>query len=214
MLARFLAVALLAVCAETQPASNCVIIGEPRPNFNFSYRYTDSSGGKSEYTNRWEQFSRTTSKLITTRAGGTSEYVSQHQIVDDMLVLESSISVGTDPGGPFKNEMSYKPGAIGDPAYRACAGKSWVLPAVTVSGRGRQGTFATRTDPGTITIIAINEPVTVPAGTFQTVRYTKVTKGRATVAEKFWKSIEHGVSVKHTFRQPGASSEEVLIGIK
>jgi hypothetical protein len=203
-----------AVAVQAQPTGNCVTIGEPNPKLNYQYRYTDSSGGKSEYTNRWEQFSRTSSRLITTRANGKSEYTSQHQIVDDMLLLDSSLSVGTDSGGPFRNEMTYKPAAMGDPAYRVCAGKSWAIPAVTVNGRGRQGSFSTRTDPGTITITAINESVTVPAGTFQAVRYTKVTKGRATAAEEFWKSIEHGVSVKHTYRVAGGGSEDVLIAIK
>jgi hypothetical protein len=130
-------------------------------------------------------------------------------------VLEASTSVGTDPGGPFKNEMSYKPGAMGDPAYRACAGRTWTIPAVAVSSQSRQGSFSSRTDPGTLTIVAINEMVTVPAGTFQTVRYTKtMNSGRGSLIDEFWKSIEHGVTVKRTFRQPGAIGEEVLITVK
>jgi hypothetical protein len=66
-----------------------------------------------------------------------------------------------------------------------------------------------------LTIVAINEPVTVPAGTFQTVRYTKTMKSaRGSLVDEFWKSVEHGVTVKRTFRQPGATGEEVLVAVK
>lgn len=53
--------------------------------------------------------------------------------------MESSISIGTDASGPFKNEMSYKPGVMGDTASRACAGKTWSIPAVTITGQGGSG---------------------------------------------------------------------------
>jgi hypothetical protein len=61
------------------PPGDCTTIGAPKPTLNFTYRYADSTGGSSEYTNRWDQFTPTGSRLVTTRAGGggSSEYVSR-----------------------------------------------------------------------------------------------------------------------------------------
>ena len=76
-------------------------LGAPKPTLNFTYRYADTSSS-SDYTNRWDQFSPTGSRLITTRTGanaGQSTYVSKHQVVDDTFVLEASTAVGTDANG-------------------------------------------------------------------------------------------------------------------
>ena len=66
---------------------------------------------------------------------GVSTYVSQHQVVNDLFVLEQSTASGTDGGGPFTTSMTYTPGAIADPAFRACAGQEWTIPAVTARSR-------------------------------------------------------------------------------
>jgi len=66
-----------------------------------------------------------------------------------------------------------------------------------------------------MTIVSINEPATVPAGTFMTVRYTKtMNSGRGQVFDEFWKSIEHGVTVKRNSTQPGSVATELLVAIK
>jgi hypothetical protein len=155
----------------------------------------------------------TGSHLVTTKSGGAgvSTYVSQHRVVDDVFVLDASTASGTDASGPFKNSMAYKPGAIGDPAFRACMGKTWTIPSVNATSTSMQGSFSTKTGPGTMAIAAIHESVTVPAGTFDTVRYVKT---MGPVRDEFWKSIEHGVTVKRTSAQPGAVGTEQLIAIK
>jgi hypothetical protein len=212
---------LMAAAAPPQAAAvasvNCVAIGAPKPTLNFTYRYADTSTS-SDYTNRWDQFSPTGSRLITTRTGanaGQSTYVSKHQVVDDTFVLEASTSVGTDANGTFNNSMTYSPGAIGDPAYKACEGKTWKIAPVNATMKSLQGSFSVKTDPGTMTIIAIHESMTVPAGTFDTVHYMKtMNSGRGQLVDEFWKSIEHGVTVKRNSRQPGGIAVETLIAIK
>ncbi len=209
------AVARSAIVAGQAP--NCVTIGAPRPNLAFTYRYSDTQGS-TEFTNRWEEFTATGSRLVTTRSGanaGSSTYVSRHSVVDDLFVLESSTATGTDGGGPFRNSMTYQPAAMGDPAFRVCEGRTWTIPAVGVTSQSMRGQFSSRTDPGTIRIVAIRESVTVPAGTFQTVRYTKtMNSGRGQVLDEFWKSIEHGVTVKRNGAVPGAVATEVLLSIR
>lgn len=196
------------------PATKCVTLGAPKPAVLYTYRYADTSGGV-EYTNQWKQFSATGSELVTTRMNGVSTYVSRHSVANDVFVLESSSAAGTDPGGPFNNTMVYTPGAIGDPAYRACEGQTWQIPVVSATSKSARGTFSFKTDPGTMKIVSINESVTVPAGTFNTVRYTKtMNSGQGQVLDEFWKSIDHGVTVKRNSTQPGSVATEVLVAIK
>lgn len=203
--------------AAVVASGNCVTLGVPKPTLSFTYRYADNTSS-SEYTNRWDQFSPTGSRLITTRTGanaGESTYISKHQVVDDAFSLEASTAVGTDANGVFNNSMTYTPGAIGDPAYKACEGKMWKIAAVNATMKSVQGSFSVKTDPGTMTIIKIHESMTVPAGTFDTVHYMKtMNSGRGQLVDEFWKSIEHGVTVKRNSRQPGGIAVETLIGIK
>jgi len=199
--------------AAAVASGNCVNIGAPKPTQTFFYRYSDNTSS-AEYSNRWEEFTATGSKLLTIRTGanaGQNTYVSKHKVVDDVFMLEASIASGTDATGAFTNSMTYSPGTIGDPAYRACEGKKWAVPVVNATMTSMQGSFSTKTLAGTLEIVKVHESVTVPAGTFDTIHYIK-TMGPA--IDDFWKSIEHGVTVKRNGRQPRGIATEVLIGIK
>jgi len=198
--------------AASSATASCVDLGTPKPTLSYVHRYT-STQGSTEYTNKWVLINATGSHLITTQSasGAASTYVSQHRVVDDVFVLDGSTATGADANGPFKNSMAYKPGALGDPAFRACTGKTWTVPSVTATSNSLQGSFSTKTGAGTLAIVAIHESVTVPAGTFDTVRYVKT---MGPVRDEFWKSIEHGVTVKRTSVQPGAVGTEILIAIK
>ena len=200
------------------PTGPCVDIGSPKPTAAYVYHYTDSSGTVSDYTNRWPQFTPTTSQLKTTKTGTTgpmeSTSVSSHKIENNMLVLSQSVASGVDGNGTFNNTTTYSPAIIGDTAVRACAGQTVTIPIVTATITTMQGKFSTKTDPGTIKVISVNESITVPAGTFETVRYTKTLTGQRLVIDEFWKSVVHGVTVKHTYVAPGSTSTEVLTAIK
>jgi hypothetical protein len=196
--------------ASGSATANCVAIGTPKPTLSYVHRYSDKSGS-TDYTNQWKQMSATGSLLVTTRPGAHSTYVAKHSVSDDVIVLESSTATGFDAGGPFNNSMTYSPGAIGDPAFKACEGKTWTIPAVNATSKSAGGSFSTKTNAGTMRIIKINESVTVPAGTFNTVHYIK-TMGQ--VADEFWKSIDHGITVKRNSVQPGSVATEVLLAIK
>ena len=206
---------VLSAAQSPTPAApgNCVDIGAPKPTQTFSYRYSDAKT-TAEYSNQWQEFTATGSKLLTIRTGanaGQNTYVSKHKVADDVFVLEASIASGTDGNGAFTNSMTYSPGTIGDPAYRACEGKKWAIAAVNATLTSMQGSFSTKTQAGTLSIIKIRESVTVPAGTFETIHYVKT---MGPVIDDFWKSIEHGVTVKRNSRQPGGIATEVLTGIK
>ena len=64
-------------------------------------------------------------------------------------------------------------------------------------------------------MLGIHESVKVPAGTFDTVHYTRTTAGaRGTIVDEYWKSIEHGVTVKHSSTLLGMTTTEVLQSIR
>ena len=190
--------------APATPSGDCVSIGTPKPTLSYTYRYGDSVGGSSEFTDRWEEFTKTGSRLLTTKTSpkgpGVLTSTTQHRVVDDVLILDSSTHTGTDAGNRVDNSTSYQPGVVADPAYRACAGRTWPIPAVVATSQSAQGRFSAATPEGTLAIKAIRESVTVPAGRFDTVHYTR-TGGQS--VDEYWKSIEHGVTVKRTHTLPG-----------
>ena len=55
----------------------------------------------------------------------------------------------------------------------------------------------------------------MPAGTFDAVHYTRTMAtpvGQS--VEEYWKSIEHGVIVKHVSTLPAGAATEVLVSIR
>ena len=194
--------------AAARVAGNCVSIGTPKPHLSFTYRYSDSAGGASEFTDRWEELTATGSKVLTNKRSakgpGSITSVNQHHVMDDVFVLDSTTQSGTDAGVSVNNSSSYQPGVVAEPAYRACLGRTWPVAAVNVTNQSAQGRFSAATDPGTLTIKAIHESVTVPAGSFDTVHYLRTMRSASGQAvDEYWKSIEHGVTVKRTHTLPG-----------
>lgn len=200
-----------------QTANDCVTIGTPKPSLEYTYRRTASKGGPSDYSHRWEEVTTTGSRVRTTgpRTGDVSVTVNRHHIVDDVSVIDASTASGTNASGPYVNTTTYQPGVVGDPAFRACAGRSWPIGRVTASHESKQGKFSAQSDPGILKMVAIHEPVTVPAGRFDTIHYSRsTTSAQGPVTDEYWKSIEHGVIVKHSSTLPSATSMEILLTIK
>jgi hypothetical protein len=59
--------------APATAPGNCVSIGTPKPNLSYTYRYSDSVGGSSEFTDRWEQFTTKGSRLQTTKSSAKGQ---------------------------------------------------------------------------------------------------------------------------------------------
>ena len=193
---------------QTQTASDCVTIGKPAPQVDYTYEHIESSGNKSRYSNRWEAVTDTGSRVRITQAGGTMIQVNEHHIADDVTVLDRSTKQNGN-GGVIDSTV-FRPGIVGDPAFRACAGKSWRIPPVTASYQSAKAKAAAATPAGTLRIVAIHEAITVPAGKFDTVHYIRTSQS----SDEYWKSIEHGVVVKHIATVRGAVVTEVLLSVK
>jgi len=200
--------------AQIKPVANCVTIGTPKSNRGFTYRQTQSGGDMSEFTDWWEEFTKTGSRLLTTKGrskGPGILTVNRHRVVNDVLVLDSSSQSGAGAGG----NSSYRPGVVSNPAFRACEGRSWPVPAVKVTNQSAQGTFSAMSDAGTLKIVAIHEPMTVPAGRFDTVHHVRNLNSRAGLQlNEYWTSIEHGVVVKRMHTIGGVVITATLQAVK
>lgn len=199
---------------KIKAVAGCVTIGTPKPDRGYTYRQTQSSGGMSEFTDWWEQFTKTGSRLLTTKGrtkGSGILTVNRHHIANDVLVLDSSSQSGPGAGG----NSSYRPGVVSNPAFRACERRNWGVPAVKVTNQSSQGTFSAMSDAGALKIVAIHEPITVPAGRFDTVHYVRNLNSRAGLQlNEYWTSIEHGVVVKRMHTISGVVITATLQSIK
>ena len=204
---------LAAVESGVLPAAGCITITMPKPGRGYSYRQTQSSGGASEFTDWWESFTKTGSRLLTTpgRSKGTGILtVNKHRIVNDALVLDSSSQTGPGAGG----SSWFKPGVVSAP-MRACQGRSWPVPGVTVTNQSSQGTFSARSDAGTLKIVATHESIAVPAGKFDTVHWVRNLRTQTGLQmNEYWTSIDHGVVVKRMHTMGGIVITATLQSIR
>lgn len=222
---RLAAAGLVAVAAIVSPraaaqqprAADCVVIGTPKPALTYTYSRTER-GATVEYSTQWEEVTATGSRQRTTRAGrggGTSNNVSRHRVENDVSIIQETVQSGAGEGGAFTSTTTFEPGVVGDPFGRACAGRSWPIASITAINRSGRGTFSAKSDAGELKILGIRERVIVPAGTFDTIHYTRTTtSARGTVVDEYWKSTEHGVTVKHQSTLLGTFTTEVLQSIQ
>jgi hypothetical protein len=197
----------------TQPqaraaAGDCVTIGTPKPTVTYVYQHSESRGKVTEMTTTWESVTATGSRSRTTGPQGVVVQVNEHHIADDVAILDKSTKL--DARGTAIDTTAFRPGIVSDPAFRACAGRSWPIPSVTASYQSAQANASSPTPAGTLRIVAVRERVTVPAGTFDTVRYVRTSQS----TDEYWKSIEHGVVVKHVATLPAGTMTEVLSAIR
>jgi hypothetical protein len=212
---------LLLVCAiaalliprrALQQAStgDCVTIAAPQPAKVFSYEHSESSGRTTTTTQQWESVTPTGSREKITGPAGTQIQVNTHRIVDDVAVLDRSEKLNANGG--LIDATSFNPGLVSDPTFRACAGRTWTIGAVTATYRAASGQGGTAQTPsGVLKILALHEKITVPAGTFDTVHFQRAT---TQATDDYWKSAEHRVIVKHTGSTRGGSVSEVLVAVK
>lgn len=192
---------------KVRPA-DCVMLGRPKPTASYVYEHVQSNGVRTETTQQWESVTDEGFRLRATGAKGVEFVVNEHEIVDGIAVLRRTRKQTAN--GAVLEATSFEPGLVSDPATRVCAGQSRAIPAVTARFSSREINHAVTTPAGTLRIVAINERITVPAGTFNTVHYIRTSQS----TDEYWKSIEHGVIVKHVGRLPGDTVTDTLVAIR
>ena len=118
-------------------ADDCVKIGRPKLGVKYAFHFTDGAGTVSTSTTEYLAVSDTSVRLRLTHTGafGTVERVNDStlRVEDDLVVVEKMVSSGTNERGAFQNTVTFQPARIGDPASRACSGRTWSIPSVAVS---------------------------------------------------------------------------------
>ena len=187
-------------------ALDCVTIGRPKPTVTYVMNHVESAGKTSLVTQVWERVDEQGSRLKWTGPAGSWLQVNEHHIVDDVAVLDRTSKLSLNDA-PVESTSFSRPGLVADPAFRACAGRSWQISAVTAVFQSGTLKVSSLTPSGALRIIAVRERVTVPAGTFEAVHYTRTSQ----FVDEYWKSLEHGVVVKHIGKVDGNTVTETLI---
>jgi hypothetical protein len=203
-------IAAVFALAMQQPAvaADCVTISKPSPAISYTYQHVESTGRRSQYTQQWEALTETGSRVRITRPEGSQIQVNEHHLEGDVVVLDKTSKLTA--AGSVVEATVFRPGIVSDPAFRICAGGSWPIPSVTASFQSGQTRASARSPAGTLKIVTLRERVRVPAGQFDTVRYTRTSQSR----DEYWKSIEHGIIVKHVGTLPNFVVTEELISIR
>ena len=186
----------------------CVAIGKPKPTASYVIQHSESNGKTTTITQVWESVTETGSRMKWTGPAGNWIQVTDHHIVDDVTVIDRTSKL--DLNGVPTEVTSFRPGIVGEPAFRACAEQTWKIPAVTALFQSGTLKVTQQTPAGSLRIVNIHERVTVPAGTFDTVHYVRTSQS----ADEYWKSIDEGVVAKHIGKSNGVTITETLTSIK
>src|SRR5688572_6295764 len=112
-------------------AGDCVTIGKPKSGAVFVYEHAESTGRKVQNTQQWESLTDKGFRMKAVGSKGPEIVVNEHRIVDDVAVIDKSSKLG--PGGAVLESTTFRPGLVADPAFRACAGRSWTIDSVSAS---------------------------------------------------------------------------------
>ena len=189
-------------------AGDCVTIDTPKPTASYVIQHSESTGKTTTVTQVWESMTETGSRMKWTGPAGNWIQVTEHRIVDDVSVLDRTSKL--DLNGALTEATTFRPGIVGEPTFRACTGRTWQIRAVTALFQSGTLKVTQQTPAGSLRVVAIRERVTVPAGTFDAVHYVRTSQ----YADDYWKSIEHGVVVKHIGKVNGVTITETLTAIK
>ena len=224
MSARSLAV-LLAVCLVALPsfaakrrsarsapavaAGSCHTFGLVRSGLKATYHATSPSGD-ADFTITWitdtPTFTHTTQKVTTAQGTSDAETRLDGEVFGTLrglkhLNVKTTTQVPGFGGVTTETDIDFFPTLTQGPAAGWCVGNTWSVPAVTETITTRtpvgQNTQMITTVASTGEVLAVGESVTVPAGTFQTVKYRgAIVSGSSVQTAITWVSMQHNVVVR------------------
>jgi hypothetical protein len=176
-----------------------------KPGLKASYLST-TPNGSATYTITWISDTPTqqkTTQVVSTQVGNANAVTTIDGEVSGLLRGMKHIDITTTVAG-FSTEIDidFVPSLILGPAAGWCVGETWSVAPVTETIVTKAPfvlpvTQIQTTIGGDGEVLAVGEMVTVPAGTFSTVKYRGITFANNTVQESItWVSMEHSVVVK------------------
>lgn len=196
--------------AAPAPAA-CAAFGKPKPTTTYVYRRSDSNGTAAQYTQRWTEFTPERASVAVVRGKVNEVVTNKHKIQDDVSMIAATAS-RTSNGS---SRTDFRPALMGEPMFRACAGRTWKIKAVAATYTAGSQVSTASTFAGTMKIVSLRETIQVAAGRFECVRFTRtLATPTGPSLDEYWKSIEHGVVVKQVSKVGGWTSTTELTAIK
>lgn len=176
-----------------------------RPGLKATYLST-TPNGSATYTITYISDTPTqqkTSQVVSTPVGNATAVTTIDGEVSGLLRGMKHIDITTSIAG-FTTEVDidFVPSLILGPAAGWCVGNTWSVAPVTETIVTKAPFVAPVTQivttiGGDGEVLAVGEMVTVPAGTFRTVKYRGVTFANNTTQESItWVSMDHSIVVK------------------
>jgi hypothetical protein len=217
----FLAIALLALPAfakrrssRSAPAAatggDCHTFGFVRAGLRASY-ISESPSGTATFTvthvSDSANLAVTTQKVQTPQGEADAETRIDMETVGSMryvkhMKVTTSITVPVLGRISTDTDVDWIPSLPWGPATGWCTGAKWSIPVMTQTVRSTSPAGAippvvTTTAAGEGEVLAVNESITVPAGTFNTVKYRNtILAGTSVQPAVVWMSMEHGILVR------------------
>ncbi len=167
-------------------------------------------GGSVTFTITWisdtPTQTKTTQKVNSNGTVSDAETVLDGEMVGTLRTLKKfnlkeSTTVPIFGKLTTETDVTFTPSLAQGPAAGWCVGNTWAIPPVTESivVKSPQGTFPSMvtTIASTGEVLAVGESITVPGGTFNTVKYRgSILAGSAVQTAITWVSMEKNIVVK------------------
>ncbi len=205
------------------PPGQCHTFGLVQPGLVAKY-LTNAQGGDVNFTITYisdaPTRTHTTQKVTTPQGTADAETIVTGEIVGNLRAIKHifvrTVSVVPVIGSfTVDVDIDFVPSLAAGPAAGWCVGNTWTTPpsVQTIMTRPSIG------PPTTITnnligsegiVLAVNDQITVPAGTFNTVKYRSAVVTGTTVSTAItWVSMEHNIVVRQDTLDAGGSVTSV-----
>lgn len=195
----------------TPPAGTCHTFNFVRAGLKATYLTTQASGNANfVVTYIFDNSSQTKTTQVTTTSQGTSnaETLIDTEVFGANLRGIKKINVKASQNVPvlgtvtIETDITFVPSLTGGPAAGWCVGNTWSIPAVTetITTKGSPVPLPPQiitTIASTGEVLAVGESLTVPAGTFNTVKYRgALVSGSSVQTAITWISMADNIVVR------------------
>lgn len=206
--------------AAAPPPGQCHTFSFVRAGLKASYLSTTPNGSATytiTYISDTATQTKTTQIVSTPQGNATAVTTIDGEVVGNLrgmkhIDITTTITVPVVGALTTEIDVDFVPSLILGPAAGWCVGNTWNVAPVTETVTTK-APFVTPTTQiittigGSGEVLAVGESVTVPAGTFQTVKYRGLTVANNTVQESItWTSMEHSIVVKQQAIDPATGA--------
>jgi hypothetical protein len=198
-----------AAAVTNPPPGGCHTFGFVRAGLFASYNSVAQSGNASftiTYISDTATQTRTTQRTVTAQGNADAETRLDGEVVGNLRALKHiyikvTTVVPVLGATSIETDIDFVPSLIAGPVDGWCPGAKWTVnPSTqTVVVKSLAGTqqFVNQVIGSEGEVLAVGESVTVPGGTFNTVKYkSAIVSGNSVQPAVTWVSMEHNIVVK------------------